>query len=200
MAARRGGNRWIEQGDATGAAEALREFNVFHQCDVGETAEPVGKMSAPNEDGLIAIKRTEGTIMPAVERLEPAPAWMSFVKMSMKGATDDVRARRERSEGLHVRTSELRVGVVKKQPLAGRMARSEIELAPTIWPPCPKAEGASTSNRDAHGLGLLRRRDDDFADLGPPDNWAKSRKSIGAFPPNGHDHRNISHFGKDSGR
>src|SRR5678816_1594852 len=104
MAARRGGNRRIEQGDATGAAEALREFNVFHQCDVGETAEPVGKMSAPNEDGLIAVKRTEGTIVPAFERLEPAPAWMSFVEMSMKGATDDVRARRERSEGLRVRT------------------------------------------------------------------------------------------------
>ena len=76
----------------------MREFNVFHQCDVGETAEPVGKMSAPNEDGLIAIERAERSIVPALERFEPAPARMSFVEMSMKGAADDVRARRERGE------------------------------------------------------------------------------------------------------
>ena len=73
----------------------------------------------------------------------------------------------ECGERAGVGACQVRVRVVKEQPLTDGMPRPDIHLSSAIWTPGAEAERARRFHGDAKFRRLARTGDDDFADFGP---------------------------------
>ena len=169
MSPRRGGDRRIEQRERAEAAQAFGKLDVFHQRNVGESAELL-EVLAPDEDRLIAEERSETLIAPAFDPFDPAAVRVACVEFPMERAAHRIV---ENGERLHMRARQVGVGVMKEQPLPDRVPRAEIHLASAIGSPGAEAERACGFHRAAMFRRLVGTRDDDFADLRPAGNRAE---------------------------
>jgi len=131
MFARRGPYRRIKKLDFSRAPHAERKVHILHEGQISKSTE-IMKDFPSHKNGLIAVERAEGAIVPAFHRFQPAQPGMPFIKFPVEGAPDHRRAGIEGRQALEVGGGKERIGMVEEQPISVPLLSAEIQLPPAI--------------------------------------------------------------------
>lgn len=128
----RGGlHRRIEQGNPARCAQTFREFHIFHQWKIRKTTEAL-EHRAPDEDRLIAVKRSAVAREKTHHRFQPREARMPVVELPVESASDDRRVAQSGHDCVEMRGLQIGIRVLKKKHIATRRLRTGVHLRATI--------------------------------------------------------------------
>ena len=82
-------HRRVQQSDFAGTPQARGELYIFHKRQRRESAH-FQKMLPPNENALIAIKRSKRARMPPFKSFQPTKVRMSLIELPIECPSDCV--------------------------------------------------------------------------------------------------------------